>query len=123
MNGIYLFSHLLMHSRNLKKTYSKSYEKFFLENSLVLSTPFVMNRSGDLLNNYSGVSIKQKVPLRIYIGCSKNSSGKITLGTMSHFDFDEYNYIETPLREYAPYFNDIDSFIQKNYAHIIEQHG
>ena len=122
LNGIYLFSLLPMNSRNLKKTYSKSYENFFLENSLVLSTPFVMNRSGDLLNNYSGVSIKQKVPLRIYIGWAKNSSGKITLGTMVNFDFDEYSYIETPLREYAPYFNDIDSYIQKNYGHIIEKH-
>jgi hypothetical protein len=112
-----------MNSRNLKKTYSKSYENFFLENSLVFSTPFVMNRSGDLLNNYSGVSIKQKIPLRIYIGCAKNSSGKITLGTMANFDFDEYNYIETPLREYAPYFNDLDTYIQKRYAHIVEKHG
>ncbi len=82
-----------------------------------------MNRSGDLLNNYSGISIKQKIPLRMYIWCTKNSSGKITLGTMSHFDFDEYNYIEIPLREYAPYFSDIDTYIQKNYAHLIQKYG
>lgn len=81
-----------------------------------------MNRSGDLLNNYSGLSIKQKVPLRMYIWCTKNSSGKITLWTMSHFDFDDFNFIETPLREYAPYFNDIDTYIQKTYKHILEKH-
>ena len=112
----------LMNSRNLKKTYVKSYEKFFLQNSLVLSAPFVMNRSGDLLNNYSGLSIKQKIPLRMYIWCTKNSSGKIMLWTMSHFDFDEFNYIDTPLREYAPYFNDIDAYIQKEYKYLLEKH-
>jgi hypothetical protein len=41
---------------------------------------------------------------------------------MSHFDFDEFNYIETPLREYAPYFNDIDAYIQKTYKHLLEKH-
>lgn|GEM_PF-1376310 len=122
VNGIYLFSNLHMNSRNLKITYAKNYENFFLENSLVFSAPFVMNRSGDLLNNYSGVSIKQKVPLRIYIGCTKNSSGKITFGTMSHYDFNEFSYIDTPLREYAPYFSDLDAYIQKTYSYLIQKY-
>jgi hypothetical protein len=56
-----------MNSSNLKKTYRHAYEQFFLENHVVVSTPFVMNRSGDILNNYSGVSIKQKIPLRMYM--------------------------------------------------------
>ena len=112
-----------MNSRNLKRTYVKTYENFFLENSSVISTPFVMNRSGDLLNNYSGVSIKQKLPLRMYIGCSKNSSGKITLGTISHYDFDEFTYIKIPLKEYAPYFNDLDKYIKTKYDFLIEKHG
>ena len=59
----------------------------------------------------------------MYIGCTTNTSGKITLGTMSHFDFDDYKYIETPLREYAPYFNDIEKYIQKNYQALIEIYG
>ena len=44
------------------------------------------------------------------------------LWTMSHFDFDEFNYIDTPLREYAPYFNDIDAYIQKEYKYLLEKH-
>lgn len=81
-----------------------------------------MNRSGDLLNNYSGVSIKQKIPLRIYIGCTKNSSGKISLGNMSHYNFDEFRYIDTPLIEYAPYFSDLNAYIQKKYTYLIERY-
>ncbi|MEI7558542.1 MAG: hypothetical protein WCJ45_07250 [bacterium] len=56
-----------MNSKNLKKTYVQTYEKFFFENQTVISVPFVLSRSGDILNNYSGVSIKQKIPLRIYM--------------------------------------------------------
>ena len=56
-----------MNSKNLKKTYVQTYEKFFLENQTIVSAPFVINRSGDVLNNYSGVSIKQKIPLRMYM--------------------------------------------------------
>lgn len=56
-----------MNSKNLKKTYIQTYEKFFLENQTVISAPFVLSRSGDILHNYSGVSIKQKIPLRIYM--------------------------------------------------------
>lgn len=42
---------------------------------------------------------------------------------MSHYNFDEFRFIDTPLREYAPYFNDIESYIQKTYQPLIEQHG
>ena len=42
---------------------------------------------------------------------------------MSHFDFDEFGYIDTPLKEYAPYFNDLDTYIQKTYTSLIEKYG
>jgi hypothetical protein len=63
-----------MNSKNLKKTYVSTYERFFLEHQVVVSTPFILNRSGDVLNNYSGVSIKQKIPLRMYMGYSRTTT-------------------------------------------------
>lgn len=63
-----------MNSKNLKKTYVQTYERFFLENQMVVSTPFILNRSGDVLNNYSGVSIKQKIPLRMYMGYTRTAT-------------------------------------------------
>ncbi|HCB51431.1 TPA: hypothetical protein DEP21_02540 [Patescibacteria group bacterium] len=112
-----------MNSKNLKKTYVNTYERFFLENEIVISTPFIMNWSGDILNNYSGVGIKQKIPLRLYAGCSKNSSGKITLGKVFNLDLNEYKFIETNALEYAPYFNDLNSYIEEKYAHLIKEYG
>ena len=110
-----------MNSKNLKKTYVQTYEKFFLENQTVISAPFVINRSGDILNNYAGVSIKQKIPLRIYIGYSKNTSKKISINKVYHLDMNEHQFIETNALEYAPYIGDVEKELEKKYAKLL--HG
>lgn len=56
-----------MNSLELQKKHAKIYETFFTNNSIVVSAPFLINRSGDLHPDFSGVSIKQKLPLRLYI--------------------------------------------------------
>jgi mevalonate kinase len=110
-----------MNSKNLKKTYIQTYEKFFLENQTVVSAPFVLSWSGDILNNYSGVSIKQKIPLRIYMGFSTNTSKKISINKMYHLDMNEYQFIESNALEYAPYFADINKELEKKYGKLL--HG
>lgn len=111
-----------MNSKNLKKTYFNTYEKFFMENSVVVSTPFVMNRSGDVLNNYSWISIKQQVPLRLYMWYSKNNTKTITINKIFHLDINEYKFIETNVLEYAPYFSDINKMLQKKYGKLVEKY-
>jgi hypothetical protein len=55
-----------MNSKHLKGTYKDIYEQFFQKNQIVVSAPFVMTWAGDISKFYSGMSIKQKIPLRIY---------------------------------------------------------
>lgn len=109
-----------MNSKNLKKTYVQTYEKFFLENQTVVSSPFVLSRSGDILNNYSGVSIKQKIPLRIYMWYSRNMSKKITINKVYHLDMNEYQFIESNALEYAPYIADINKELEKKYGKLLD---
>lgn len=109
-----------MNSKNLKKTYIQTYEKFFLENQTVVSAPFVLSRSGDILNNYSGVSIKQKIPLRIYMWYSRNMSKKITINKVYHLDMNEYQFIESNALEYAPYIRDINKELERKYGKLLE---
>ncbi len=111
-----------MNSNNLKKTYFHTYERFFIENNFVASTPFVMNRSWDILNNYCGIWLKQQIPLRLYMWYSKTNSGKISINKMYHLEFHDYNFIETNALEYAPYFSDLNKFLQKKYAKICEKY-
>jgi len=110
-----------MNSKNLKKTYVHTYERFFLENQTIISAPFVINRSGDILNNYSGVSIKQKIPLRIYMWYTKNMSKKITINKVYHLDMNEHQFIETNALEYTPYIGDLNKELEKKYAKLL--HG
>ena len=109
-----------MNSNEIKRQHRKVYEQFFLENNVVLSAPFVINRSGDVLNNYSGVSIKQKIPLRIYMGYTRTSGSKVKLNKISYLDTNDQSFIQTNILEYAPYFTDLQKEIQKQYGHIAE---
>ncbi len=110
-----------MNSKNLKKTYIQTYEKFFLENQTVISAPFVLSRSGDILHNYSGVSIKQKIPLRIYMWYTKTMNKKISIKKVYHLDMNEYQFIESNAIEYAPYIADIEKELERKYGKLF--HG
>ncbi len=112
----------IMHSKKIQEEHRDVYEKFFAENQWVISAPFVMNWSGDVLNNYIGVSIKQKIPLRIYMGYTRNTSGKIRLKTIQYLDINEDRFIEANTLEYAPYFTDLQKEIQKTYNHLLENY-
>lgn len=112
-----------MNSRNLKKTYFHTYERFFVENNVVISTPFVMNRSWDVLNNYCGIWLKQQLPLRMYMGYAKTNSWTISINKMYYLDFHDYNFISSNALEYAPYFNDLNKFLQKKYGKLCEKYG
>lgn len=108
-----------MNSKNLKQTYTKTYEKFFLENQTVVSAPFVLNWSGDILNNYSGVSIKQKIPVRMYMGYTKSQTPWISVNKITYLDVSEYQFIESNAIEYAPYFVDINKELEKKYGEFL----
>ncbi len=41
---------------------------------------------------------------------------------MYHLEFHDYNFIETNALEYAPYFSDLNKFLQKKYAKICEKY-
>jgi hypothetical protein len=75
-----------MNSKLLKKQHKETYEFFFQTNQIVVSAPFLMTWAGDLSSYYSGITIKQKIPLRIYLGISTNSTGKLRLNDITYFD-------------------------------------
>jgi hypothetical protein len=112
-----------MNSRNLKKTYFRAYEKFFIENNIVVSAPLLINWAGDILNNYSWIWIKQKLPLRIYVWFAKTNSGTIAINKITHPDFYNYWFTESLALEYAPYFRDVEGFLKKKYMHLVEKYG
>jgi hypothetical protein len=75
-----------MNSEQIKKHYKDIYEQFYLVHDIVLSSPFIINWSWDVRNNDNRVSIKQKIPFRMYIGWKKTKEKGIKLG-----EIHEYN--------------------------------
>lgn len=57
-----------MNSEKLKASFPSEYRDFFLANPIVISMPLVMTWSGDYSPAFSGLNIKQKLPLRTYVG-------------------------------------------------------
>ncbi len=112
-----------MNTKNLKKTYFHTYESFFIENNFVVSAPFVMNRSWDVLNNYHWVSIKQQVPLRLYMWYTKTNSWTITINKISYLELNWYNFVTMGAIEYASYFNNLNKFLQEKYGYLCEKYG
>lgn len=109
-----------MNSRSIQESHRSIYEKFFTENQVIISAPFVMNRSGDVLNNYTGISMKQKLPLRIYIWYTRNTRSQIRLKKITYLDINEDTFIQANILEYAPYFTDLEKEIQRKYAHLVQ---
>lgn len=68
-----------MNTQQLQKDFPEVYEEFFAENEIVLSCPLLVTRCGDYMEGYEGVSIKQKIPLRVYVGFKSAPSRSIIL--------------------------------------------
>jgi hypothetical protein len=111
-----------MNSKTLKSQHKAIYERFFEEHQIVVSAPFLMTWAGDLSKFYSGITIKQKIPLRIYMGIKTNKSHTIRLNTISYLDKGSDTFLTTPVLEYIPHFHNVQDHISKEWKHIIDLH-
>lgn len=96
-----------MKSADLKQAHKKVYEAFFANYQKVFSAPLCLNRAGDRSPTYNGLNIKQKLPLRIYIGMRKTDRKKITINTITSFQFEEQSFATHKAIEYLPYIHDL----------------
>lgn len=82
-----------------------------------------MNRSDDVYLPFAGVSIKQKVPLRVYIGLEKNNTRTITFGKIQYREATTEAFVENNTFEYAPYFYEMNEMLNKMYEDVVHMHG
>lgn len=102
-----------MHSRWLQKQYTQIYEGFFTTQQIIFSTPFILSRSGEADAHHSGVSIKQKIPLRMYIGIRSSTQKWFQFQDIIYRDLTEQKFVTRSIHEYAPYFKDVEKLIQQ----------
>lgn len=101
-----------MNSEKLKAAFPSEYRDFFLGNPIVISMPLVMTWSGDYSPAFSGLNIKQKLPLRVYVGVSFESESGVSFGEITCFSPEKNAFLKTGLKNYSPYFREIESLIQ-----------
>jgi hypothetical protein len=106
-----------MNTRLLQEKHPKIYEEFFQQHELVFSCPFVTNRSGDILGNFAGIPIRQKIPLRMYIGVSLWCH-ELQLWKISYFDIGSGEFCTESMHTYSQYFIKYLNEVKKVFGHL-----
>lgn len=112
-----------MNSNKLKKEFPEEYKNFFTDNEIVISAPFVMNWSWDVMPNYNWIFIKQKLPIRMYIWVKFNKSQKININRLKYLDTWENRFRNINAFEHAPYFFDLSNMLNKKHKKLIKKYG
>jgi hypothetical protein len=81
-----------MNSASLRKEFEAAYRDFFHRHDIVLSAPGVLTWGADISHGTSALRIKQKIPLKTFLGANLNDSGKVTFGTFSFFSSAENGF-------------------------------
>lgn len=110
-----------MNSKKLRETHLWVYQQFFGKQNIVVSCPFLMKWCDNVLPDYSGISIKQKIPLRMYVWAKKNNVKQIKFENIMYWDHHTKGFTITTLQEYAPYFKGIEDYMNTKYADIWER--
>lgn len=103
-----------MNTKTLRDKNKGIYDNFSAKHQILYSIPFIMSWTGDIDSKYNWISIKQKTPLRMYIGINLESTPGIHFWNIIYRDTSEHKFLEVPLIEYAPYFGDILDYIKNS---------
>jgi len=104
-----------MNSEKLKIKFSSEYKSFFRENSKVFSIPLTLNWASDINEEYKGVHIKQKIPLRIYLWVNKIKEKKINFNKINYFDINGDIFVNEKLVEYSPVLSELSEIFNEEY--------
>jgi hypothetical protein len=110
--AIFIIYYVGMHTKKLHALHAPTYEAFFTQQKIIFSSPFVLSWTWDADARYSWVAIKQKIPLRMYIGITSEPKPGIHFGNIIYRDMSEWDYVETAMYEYAPYFYELEKYIK-----------
>lgn len=96
-----------MRSSNLQNLFTKEYENFFLDNSIIMSAPQVIHWWCILDKKNIDPQVKQKTSSKMFIWINtKNDSTETILNTITYFSSSKKEFITTPIETI---FADIDS--------------
>ncbi len=98
-----------MHTEDLQRRFSRDYKDFFNTHNMVLSAPGILTWWADISHGASVLRIKQKIPLKSYIGVNFNTSWAVTFGTIFTYDILSGTFRKNPFK--TVFQHDISSVI------------
>lgn len=104
-----------MNSKKLISLHEQQYKEFFAQHEIICSVPFSINRADDRDVQGGGVSIKQKIPLRMYIGAKKSSKQHLVFDSVTYYDQFTGLLVRTSLSEYLPYIGEVEENLSELY--------
>lgn len=109
-----------MNSLELQELFPDVYETFHQEHEYVFSLPFACNRAWDMLPNYSWISIRQKLPLRLYVWIGIGSKAT-ELNTITRYNHLSNEFVSRKAHQHGNYFQKVQQalppeFKNKHYS-------
>ena len=109
-----------MNSSQMKERFDDKYRKFFNEYKTVLSLPFLINWTWDILPQYTWIHVKQKIPLRMYLWVNRIQEKRICFKNITFYDINEDVMKESKILDYFPYFNSYEEYFDTLYAEDLD---
>lgn len=100
-----------LNSESLQKEFPEMYREFFMNNEIVLGTPLDVSLLHDNNTRFRGVAVKQKIPLRVYCGISRNKQQQF--GQIRVFDCTMNKFVLSPIEKIFPGFKEAINKLEK----------
>lgn len=108
-----------MHTEDFQMRFSRDYKDFFNTHNMVLSAPGILTWWADISHVASVLRIKQKIPLKSYIGVNFKTSWAVTFGTIFTYDILSDTFRKNPFK--TVFQHDISSVISCLEAYFLEK--
>lgn len=104
-----------MNTKHLQKVFPEIYETFFTKNKIIYSCPFVFSWVGEGMTTTTTtwVSIKQKLPLRMYVGITQVSNPWVHLSTITVYNISQKMFLTNEIEEMITLYPIIQEFLQQ----------
>ncbi len=101
-----------MNSSTLQQNYPEIYRKLFSKCPIVLSVPLTFYWT-EHPSHYSGVMLRQKIPLRVFLGVEFTDQSGIHFSSLTFFSVLKNTFLEESLKDFFPNVPELTTFLEK----------
>lgn len=112
-----------MNSSTLQQNYPEVYQKLFSQCSLVLSAPLGFYWTESTAYHYNGLMVRQKLPMKVYLGVEFTHDNSVELGTLTYFSSHDDKFVSYPFDHYWPNREDFLTYLNEQAFGLLKKSG